>query len=95
MIDRFDLHKVVDFKGFIDGKEKVTELGSSDIFLLPSYEEGAPNVLVESMAAGNYIIASNVTCERRLLFGTQFNGFPLSSRNSTGLLCQPSFYPKG
>ena len=40
-----------------DAMEKVNE---SDIFILPSYTEGFPNVILEAMSLGKAIIATNV-----------------------------------
>jgi len=42
------------------GKEKVRFLQQADIFLFPSYHEGLPYSILESLAAGTPVIASNV-----------------------------------
>lgn len=42
------------------GSEKVRFLQTSDVFLFPSYHEGLPYSILESLAAGTPVIASNV-----------------------------------
>jgi glycosyltransferase involved in cell wall biosynthesis len=42
------------------GKEKVRFLQQADVFLFPSYHEGLPYSILESLAAGTPVIASNV-----------------------------------
>ena len=54
------LEDYVSLKGWADEKEKYILLKESNIFLLPSWNEGFPNALVESMSAGLACIASDV-----------------------------------
>jgi len=48
------------FLGRVDDRERIVQLHSSDIFLLPSYAEGQPIALLEAMAAGLPVISSKV-----------------------------------
>ena len=50
----------IHFTGWIDGEEKKKCLSNAGIFLLPSYHEGFPVSILEGMASGCYIIASDV-----------------------------------
>ncbi|MBI4224864.1 MAG: glycosyltransferase family 4 protein [Candidatus Sungbacteria bacterium] len=77
-----DLHleDTVFLLGFIP--DAATYLSGMDIFVLPSVKEGLPYVVMEAMAAGLPVIASNV------------GGIPdLISHNETGMLA-PSKDPK-
>lgn len=48
------------FKGEIPHSQVINELLSSEIFVLPSYTEGFPNVILESMACGCAIVSTPV-----------------------------------
>lgn len=49
--------------------EDVSELFSrADVFLFPSYAEGSPNVIIEAMAAGCYIISYKIPGVNELIF---------------------------
>jgi len=50
----------VKFLGWVKGEEKIDLLTSSDFFLLPSYNEGLPNALLEAMASGLACVATRV-----------------------------------
>ncbi len=51
-------HKI-DFVGKIDQQELADLFNSSDIFVLPSYYEGLPLVILEALACGCYVICTN------------------------------------
>ncbi|NSW52323.1 MAG: glycosyltransferase family 4 protein [Anaerolineae bacterium] len=60
------------------GEEKLRYFREADILVLPSYHEGMPNVILEGMAAGLAIIATNV------------GGIPdLVANGDTGILIPP------
>ncbi len=48
------------FKGEIDHSLVIREMLSSDIFVLPTYTEGFPNVILEAMACGCAIVTTSV-----------------------------------
>lgn len=55
-----NLSGYIEFKGWVLGNDKAELLKNSDIFVLPSYFEGLPNALLESMASGLACIATGV-----------------------------------
>jgi len=54
------LDKYITLLGWIDKKKKNKILKEADIFLLPSWNEGFPNALIEAMSAGLAGIVSSV-----------------------------------
>jgi len=70
------LENIVSLLGFVPDASRY--LAGMDIFVLPSVKEGLPYVVMEAMAAGTPVIASNV------------GGIPdLISHNETGMLVPP------
>lgn len=76
-IKEMRIEEHISFTGYKSGKEKYDIFKNSHIFVLPSYTEGFPNVVLEAMAAGMPIIATPV------------GGLKYAIRNSeNGFLCE-------
>jgi glycosyltransferase involved in cell wall biosynthesis len=54
------LNKRITYNGWIAGHEKNVLISECDLFILPSYIEGLPVSILEAMAGGKAIIATNV-----------------------------------
>ncbi len=65
-------------KGFVPPGQMPEEYCNAQIFVLPSYHEGVPTVLLEAMATGLPIVATDVGGVREVL-----------EEGKHGLLCQP------
>jgi glycosyltransferase involved in cell wall biosynthesis len=57
---RLGINDLVQFRGLLNEQELREELGRCAVLVLPSYQESAPMVIIEAMAAGIPVIASNV-----------------------------------
>jgi glycosyltransferase involved in cell wall biosynthesis len=55
------------FKGILAKNEIYKELNSSDLMVLPSYTEGFPNVVVEAMAIGCPVVATDVGAIKEMI----------------------------
>ena len=72
------LEKLVKYKGWVNGDQKIELLKQSNIMILPSYNEGLPISLLEAMSYSLPIISTNV------------GGIPQILKNKTnGILVSP------
>ena len=60
LIDKYRLAKNVNLVGVLHPDRVYELISKSDIFVLSSFREGRPNVLLESMAIGTPIVASQI-----------------------------------
>jgi len=60
LVEHNGLHDYFVYNGWADNKLKDHLLSVSDVLLLPSYNEGLPMSILESMASGLVILSSNV-----------------------------------
>lgn len=59
----------VEFPGELAHAEAMRQLAASDVFVLPSYTEGFPNVVLEAMTLGKAIVATSVGAIPEMLAG--------------------------
>ncbi len=71
-----NLKTPLQIKAPIDYEEVAKVLRSCDIFVLPSHKEGSPKILLEAMASGCAIVASNVSQITEII-----------KNGETGILC--------
>lgn len=74
----------VNFVGWVKGAEKINLLKNTDVFVLPSYNEGLPISLLEAMSFGKPIISTNVGGIPRIL-KNEINGFVIEPGNKAQL----------
>jgi glycosyltransferase involved in cell wall biosynthesis len=72
------LNKRVHMLGARSAKEISVWLGAADLLCLPSHSEGCPNVILEALACGRPVVASDV------------GGIPELLNTSSGILIPPS-----
>ena len=75
LINREKVRERVDLLGIVTGKAKLKVFTEADIFVLPSYAEGFPWVILEAMLAGKAVVTTPVGAlsevfkhEKHLLF---------------------------
>lgn len=67
MVDSYGLKDYIDLKGYLYGKDKVLNLVNNDIFVFPSYSEGCPNVVIEALAAGLFVITTKTGALKEII----------------------------
>ncbi len=83
-IGDLNLQKIVFYKGWVSGKEKETLLKSSDVFILPSYNEGLPVSILEAMSYSKPIITTPVGGIPELV-KNEYNGWLFDPGDISGL----------
>ena len=54
------LSHIVKFEDWVDGEQKIKLLKESNILVLPSWEEGFPNVIIEALSSKLVVLATSV-----------------------------------
>jgi len=55
-----NLNEIIDYKGWVEGKNKEALIQDCDVFILTSYNEGLPVSILEAMAYKKAVISTNV-----------------------------------
>lgn len=91
MAEQMGLSDNVDFRGFVGQDVIANELRGSDVFVLPSFAEGIPVSLMEAMATGTPVIATNVGGVNELVID-QETGLVVHASDETGLANAIAYY---
>ncbi|MFB7138931.1 glycosyltransferase family 4 protein [Gottfriedia sp. NPDC056225] len=83
LLQKYGVEKNVLFPGWVRGEDKDRLLKQSDIFFLPSYNEGMPMSILDAMGYGMPIVSTNVGGIPKLV---QFekNGYTLEPGDTVG-----------
>lgn len=84
LVRQYELSDNVRFLGFVSDGELPEFYNSSDVFVLPSVSEGHPIVILEAMATGLPVIASDAGGNRESI-DEGVNGFLFDSNNEVSL----------
>lgn len=79
------LNDIIEYKGWVEGKEKETLIKNSDVFILTSYNEGLPVSILEAMAYKKAIISTNVGGIPRIVRPNE-NGWLISPGDKPALV---------
>lgn len=74
MVKRYELDNQFKFVGWVNGDQKKQLLKDSNIFVLPSYNEGLPVAILEAMSYGIPVISTNVGSIEEAV-KHEYNGF--------------------
>lgn len=86
--EKIDSAKVIYHNSISDAEEMKERLRNCDILICPSYSEGMPNVILEAMASGLAILATDVGAVNMLV--SEFNGWlidePSTEKIKSGMI---------
>lgn len=74
MVNSYELDNQFKFVGWVNGDQKKQLLKESNIFVLPSYNEGLPVAILEAMSYGIPVISTNVGSIEEAI-KHEYNGF--------------------
>lgn len=60
LINKYKLHECVEMKGWVSGQLKKELIKKAQLFILPSYNEGLPMAILETMSYGMPVISTDV-----------------------------------
>lgn len=60
LIGKYQIAHIVKFVGWVQNEVKIQYLQDSDVYILPSYNEGLPISILEAMSYGKPVISTNV-----------------------------------
>lgn len=81
LTSRLGLNEIVHFAGALSASELLEAMRDSDIFMLPSLAEGLPAVLMEAMAIGLPVVATDVSAVSELVLNGE-TGFVVPPGNA-------------
>jgi glycosyltransferase involved in cell wall biosynthesis len=84
-INENNLSNKITIRGWANFQTKIDAFHINDVFILPSYAEGFPNVVIEAMAAGICVISSDVSSLSELINDGE-NGFIFKTGNINHLI---------
>ena len=84
-INDLKLNNYVTFINGLDHKDVINQISKSDLFLLPSYQEGIANVVIEAMALGVPVISTNCGGMKEVITDS-LNGYLIPLRDSNAIV---------
>jgi len=67
MVNSYNLTEFIELQGYLFGRQKIQSLIDSDVFVFPSYSEGCPTAVIEALAAGLFVISTNVGALKEII----------------------------